>query len=231
MESSSELSSVPSTTRLSTPERRTHSAHVFATPRASRSVQSDFGPLTKERGRARAASQHRHEMEKEGGMGFARNFAKAIQGGLGGRAAAYGDLDSDHAGSEAGGALQRIADTIERLESKMVKGIEGVYAEIRAVRCRVAAIDETLQRELWDSEDAEMDGAEEYSVSRTHLREKVNDVTFEVRGQKDQLNDAIAGIQAGAQRMGRLDENMRLEVATAVIAAVIEGFSNVRHRS
>ena len=113
----------------------------------------------------------------------------------------------------------------------MVKGLEGVYAEIRAERCRVAAIEETLQRELWDSEDAEMEGAEEYSVSRTHLREKVNDVTFEVRGQKDQLNDAIAEIQAGAQRMGRLEENMRLEVATAVIAAVIQGFSNVRHRS
>lgn len=52
--------------------------------------------------------------------------------------------------------------------------------------------------ELWDSEDAEMRGADGLSVHRMLLCEKVNDVALGVQIQKEQLSDAAAELQVGA---------------------------------
>lgn len=122
--------------------------------------------------------------------------------------------------SDAGDALRRIADHIERLQSKMSRGLEGLYAEIGTIRGTITAMGETMQRELWDREDAEMVGGDGPHTRRITMREKVEDIAFELPTQKEQLGNAIGEIQAGAQRLGSMEENIRLEVTRAVLASM-----------
>lgn len=57
--------------------------------------------------------------------------------------------------SEQADMLRRMAESVERLEARVAKGLGDVGTELGALKCRARAIDELLQDELRDSESDE----------------------------------------------------------------------------
>ena len=116
--------------------------------------------------------------------------------------------------SEQTDVLRRMTESIERLEARVAKRLGHVNTGLGALKCRVRAIDESLQDELRDTEEDESMGMGDRH--RVRLQEKLNNTAFAVQIEKEIVGDALGEIRAGSHRMGQLEEDSRLTVAEAV---------------